>query len=84
MRNHVLTTVADDFVDLDEPIAPQLAHAADRVTDNALLGNLMGAVDLIEAWCKGTVRGKVEAELFAGNAGAGYKAGGRPPRAAMG
>lgn len=72
LRNHVLTTVADDFVDLDEPIAPQLAHAADRVTDNALLGNLMGAVDLIEAWCK-AVRGKVEAELFAGNAVPGYK-----------
>jgi hypothetical protein len=69
---HVLSTVADEFVDLSAPIAPQIAHAKDMTIDNPTLGNLLGAVDLIESWCK-AIRAKTESELFAGNAVPGYK-----------
>lgn len=69
---HVLATVADDFVDVSQPIAPQLEPAETRTFDNAVLGNLMSATDLIESWCK-AVRAKVEAELLAGNAVPGFK-----------
>ncbi len=72
LTQHVLSTVADDFVDMEKPIAQQLEHAADRAMDNATLGNLLGAVDLIEGWCK-AIRAKAEAELFAGRAVPGYK-----------
>jgi hypothetical protein len=72
LTQHVLSTVADDFVDVSEPIAPQIAHAATREVDNTVLGNLLGSVDLIEGWCK-AVRAKVESELLAGHAVPGYK-----------
>lgn len=74
LTNQVLTTVADDFVDLTKPIMPQLSHSIERVqnADNAHLGNCLAAVDLIESWCK-AVRAKVEAELFAGTAVPGFK-----------
>lgn len=72
LTSHVLSTVADDFVDINNPIAPQLAHVAGREVDNATLGNLLGAVDLIEGWCK-AIRAKVETELLAGHAVPGYK-----------
>jgi len=69
---HVLATVADDFVDVSQPIAPQLEPALARTYNSATLGNLMSATDLIEAWCK-AVRAKVEAELLAGNSVPGFK-----------
>jgi len=69
---HVLSTVADDFVDLSLPVAPQIQGAAERTYDNATLGNLLGAVDLIEGWCK-AIRAKVEAELLHGKPVPGYK-----------
>lgn len=74
LRNSVLTTVADDFVDVTQPIAEQLAPAIDRLDscDNAHLANCLNAVDLIESWCK-AVRAKVESELFAGHEVPGYK-----------
>lgn len=72
LTQHVLATVADDFVDVAQPVAPQIEHAAARTFDNAILGNLLGAVDLVEAWCK-AIRAKAEAELFAGHAVPGYK-----------
>jgi hypothetical protein len=72
MRNHVLTLVADDFVDESKPIAPQLEHAATRTMDNALLGNLLSSVDIIEDFCK-AIRAKAEAELFAGRDVPGFK-----------
>lgn len=72
LTEHVLSTVADDFVDTTKPVAPQLEHAAERTFDNAILGNLLGAVDLVEAWCK-AIRAKAEAELFAGHPVPGYK-----------
>ncbi|RMC99939.1 DUF2800 domain-containing protein [Aquitalea palustris] len=72
LTKHVLDTVADDFVDVSQPIAPQLAGSAQRQYDNATLGNLLSAVDLIEDFCK-AVRAKAEAELFAGHAVPGFK-----------
>lgn len=72
LTTHVLTAVADDFVDVTRPVAPQIEHAAERTFDNAVLGNLMGAVDLVETWCK-AIRAKGEAELMAGNPVPGFK-----------
>ena len=65
LTQHVLATVADDFVDLDKPVAPQLEDVAMRVVDNKLLGNLMQAVNLVEIWCK-AIRSQVETELLSG------------------
>lgn len=70
LRNHVLATVADDFVDVSEPIAPQIN--TEREFDNDTLGNLMGAIPLIEDWCK-AIRAKTESELFAGHPVPGFK-----------
>jgi hypothetical protein len=72
LTQHVLSTVADDFVDVAEPVAPQIEHAAERTFDNTTLGNLLGAVDLVESWCK-AIRAKAEAELFAGHDVPGFK-----------
>lgn len=72
LARQVLSTVADDFVDLSKPVAPQVAHAAERQLDNTILGNLLSAVDLIEDWCK-AIRTKTEAELLAGNEVPGFK-----------
>lgn len=72
LTQHVLNTVADDFVDISKPIPPQLAHAKERAYDNTTLGQLLASVDLIETWCK-AVRGQVETELLAGRPVPGYK-----------
>lgn len=72
LASHVLSTVADDFVDLGKPVAPQLEHAAKRTFDNSILGNLLGAVDLIEDWCR-AIRAKAETELLAGRIVPGWK-----------
>ena len=72
LRNFVLTTVADDFVDASRDITQQIAHAAERTFDNTILGNLLGAVDLIEGFCK-AVRAKAESELLSGRPVPGYK-----------
>ncbi|CAH0445685.1 hypothetical protein LMG10661_01869 [Ralstonia syzygii subsp. syzygii] len=72
LRDHVLSTVADDFVDVSKPVAQQIEHADERTVDNAILGNLLGAVDLIESWCK-AIRAKAEAELLAGHLVSGFK-----------
>lgn len=72
LTQHVLTTVVDDFIDLEKPIAPRIKSAMSRTVDNNILGNLLGSVDLIETWCK-AIRGKVESELLASNPVYGYK-----------
>lgn len=74
LRQRVLDTVADDFVDTGKPIAPQLAdsRALLEASDNAHLGECLSLVDLIEGWCK-AVRAKAEAELFAGKPVPGFK-----------
>ena len=71
LRAHVLATVTDDFVDETKPIAPQIEQVA-RTMDNAMLGNCLSAVDLIEAWCK-AIRAKAESELLAGHDVPGWK-----------
>ena len=72
LANNVLETVADDFVDVNKPVAPQIEKAADRELDNEAIGNLLGSVDLIESWCK-AIRAKAESELLSGNEIPGYK-----------
>lgn len=71
---HALNTVADDFVDMTQPIEPQISAAKDRVasSDNAHIGELLGQIDFIESWCK-AVRAKAEVELLAGREVPGYK-----------
>lgn len=74
LRDHVLATVSDDFVDLTQPLKPQLSPAVERLdaSDNHHIANCLGAVDLIEGWCK-AVRSKAESELLAGRAVPGFK-----------
>ncbi|KXB12976.1 DUF2800 domain-containing protein, partial [Xylella fastidiosa] len=72
LATHVLNTVADDFVDLTQPVAPQLSHAALRTFDNTTLASLFGATELIDSWCK-AVRAKAAAELRSGQPVPGYK-----------
>lgn len=72
LTQHVLTTVADDFVDVAQPITSQIEHATERAFDNAVLGNLLSAADLIESFCK-AIRAKAESELLAGRVVPGFK-----------
>jgi hypothetical protein len=74
LRSFVMSRVTgDDFVDLTQPLAPVVEeHIKDEVTDNGLLANLLGAIDLIESWCK-AIRGKADGELRAGREVPGYK-----------
>jgi hypothetical protein len=74
LREHVLSTVSDDFVDLTKPIKPQLAPAVERLesSDGAHIANCLGAVDLIEGWCK-AVRAKAESDLLEGRDVPGFK-----------
>ena len=74
LRDHVLSVVADDFADVSQPLAPQLASSTERLSpsDDAVLANCLSAVDLVENWCK-AVRAEVEARLLAGAAVPGYK-----------
>lgn len=72
LRKEVLAAVSDDFIDETQPLAPQLEPALERTMDNRLLGNLLGAVDLIEGFCK-AIRAKAEAELLAGREVPGFK-----------
>lgn len=72
LREHVLSTIAEDFVDVTKPVAAQLAPRLEATYDNATLGNLLAATDLIEGWCK-SIRAKTESELIAGRNVPGYK-----------
>lgn len=72
LTKDVMATVAEDFVDLEAPIAPVIEAALERTVDNNLLGNLLGAVDLIEDWCNG-IRARAESELLNGREVPGFK-----------
>lgn len=72
LRDHVLNTVTDTFVDLDKPIAPIVEERLTASYDNRILANLLGALDLIEGWCK-SIRSKADGELRAGHDVPGYK-----------
>lgn len=67
-----LGTVADDFIDLSQPVRPKLEGAAERVMDLQTLANCMSAVDLVEDWCR-AIRARVETELLAGQVVPGWK-----------
>lgn len=68
LRSFVLSTVSDDFVDISQDIAPQLASAEERIknADNLHVSNCLKAVDLIENWCT-AVRARAESELLKGH-----------------
>lgn len=74
LAEFVTSTVANQFVDLDQPIRPQMQiqKALLHELDNDTLGNMMSSIDLIEDWCK-AVRAKVESELLFGKSVAGFK-----------
>ena len=74
LANVALTTIADDFVNLDKPIAPQLESAVERVkaSDDAHVANCFAAVDLIKVWIK-AVEEEARARLMAGKALTGFK-----------
>ena len=74
LRDQVMTTVADDFVDLTRAVRPQLAAAEERITTSPSdhLADCLAAVDLIESWCK-AVRGEAERRLFEGQEVPGFK-----------
>lgn len=72
LTDHVMKTVAGDFVDVSKPVAPQIETAVDRPVNNDELGNLLGAIDLIENWCS-AIRARANFELSQGNTVPGYK-----------
>lgn len=67
LRNLVLSSVADDFVVIEEPLAPQISGAQERVSscDDAHLDNLFPVLNLIEEFVS-AVRAKIEARALAG------------------
>lgn len=69
---HVLNTVAGDFVDVTAPVTEQIETLVERPIDNPTLGNLLGAIDLIESWCS-AIRARANTELAQGNEVPGYK-----------
>jgi hypothetical protein len=77
LTRFALSTLADDFVDLDtvDEKLPAIVDAATErigVVDNDVLGRVMGHMDLIEGWAK-AVRARVEVELLAGRPVYGHK-----------
>ncbi|MDC9591417.1 DUF2800 domain-containing protein [Xenorhabdus sp. XENO-10] len=71
---HNLNVIAEDFVDLTEPLEPQLSGAAERIItlDNEKLSVIYNQLDVIESWCK-AVRSRVTDELNSGHAVPGFK-----------
>lgn len=67
LREVALSTVADDFVNLDEPLQPQLGSAIQRIaaSDDEHLDSLFPVLDLIENWIT-AVRTRIEGRLLAG------------------
>lgn len=74
LRQRVLDTLTDDFVDCSLPLAPQLAGAQERIehSDAAQLAECLALCDLVEGWCK-AVRARAESELLAGRDVPGFK-----------
>lgn len=71
---HHLSTVTGDFVNLDTPLAPQLAKAENRAAlcSPDLLADLRLNVGFIENWCA-AIRTRVDSELQAGRTVPGFK-----------
>lgn len=64
LRRHVSAMVFDDFETLDDPEALAVVGAPPAPPTNRL-GELYGALELIEDWCRG-IRAEVERMVFAG------------------
>ncbi|MBI6549918.1 DUF2800 domain-containing protein [Xenorhabdus lircayensis] len=71
---HVWSTIADDFDDLTQPLAPQIEKAIEQIPryDNQTLAAKYAQVDFVEGWCK-AVRVHVSDELNAGHPIPGFK-----------
>lgn len=74
LRDFALGQVSENFddLDIDKPLVPQLENNTRDPQDNAQLGNLLQAFDLIETWMK-AIRARVEVELQHGNDVPGWK-----------
>lgn len=72
LRNQVMATIADDFVDCTQPIAPQIQHRIDADMDNLILANCLAAVELVQGWCK-AIEERAFEQLAAGLPVPGYK-----------
>ena len=72
LAQYVTAQVLDDFADLAQPLAPRVKSAQDRSMDNAALANCLGAVGLIEDWCK-AIRAQADSELRASRPVPGFK-----------
>ncbi|MGV6989633.1 DUF2800 domain-containing protein [Testudinibacter sp. P80/BLE/0925] len=72
LAQHVVNTVADDFVDLDKPTNFEAAMERVANCDNRHIAHLLPELDLIESFCK-AVRIRATAELMNGNDVPGYK-----------
>jgi hypothetical protein len=68
----VLEMVAGDFVDLGQPILPQIEQSAIPEDDNASLASKLAALDFIESWCT-AVRKTAAAKMHAGERLPGFK-----------
>lgn len=74
LKEYAMKTVVDDFVDVTEPLVPQLQRAVEKVKASApeRLAQALEAVGLIEDWCS-AVRTQAAAELHAGRDVPGFK-----------
>ncbi|CDM90226.1 DUF2800 domain-containing protein [Xenorhabdus bovienii] len=74
LAEQVLSIVADDFVDLTQPLEPQIAEATEQIylCDSQTLAAKYAQVDFVESWCK-SVRVRVNDELNAGHPIPGFK-----------
>lgn len=74
LAQKVLTTISEDFTTLDASPAPLIEKAIKKleIVTPERLGTLMQSIGLLEDFAK-AVRGRVEAELFAGHAVPGFK-----------
>lgn len=74
LAEFVIKTVAGDFVDLTQEIAPQIEGAATLVplVGGKHLASMLRAVDLVEDWCA-AVRKHADAELLNGRPVPGFK-----------
>ncbi|MBC8950226.1 DUF2800 domain-containing protein [Xenorhabdus sp. TS4] len=74
LAEHVLNTVIDDFVDLTQPLEPQIENAIEQIPSysNLTLAVKYAQVDFVESWCK-SIRARVNDELNAGHSIPGFK-----------
>lgn len=72
--NQALTIVADDFVNLDQEVLPQLASIVERVAlcDTSHLARCYEAIPMIKDWMK-AVEARMRQELTDGNEVPGFK-----------